>query len=161
MGDRLYILMNGCVRLTSTNPKYSRDVKATDSFGEAQFVAPGPRNATAVALTHSTVLLLSHADIFNHKERLTVPPFDASSNILGSKTMPGAKRRMSLSQNANPESRTPEQKHALVGTLIALLLRAGRWEPPSHDSPLICPHHIAPLRLREQPPPLLPPLFPT
>ena len=120
VGDRLYLLVKGAVRLWSYSQKISRDVRGVDSFGEAQIVVPGPRDTTAVALTTSVVLFLRHDDL------LKPPPPAARRN---------STRRTSL-QHGNAPSVAPSTQvdvHELKKMMVVSLMRAKLWAPPAED----------------------------
>jgi len=128
IGDRLYILARGSVRLTGTNAKHSRDVRAVDSFGEAQLVNPGPRDATATALMPSTLIFLSHADLFHERP---LPPLLVSPSPVKQKS--DRPQRSFEKQPPSPEPKQlvviAEHRQVLIGTIVAMLVRSGRWDP--------------------------------
>ena len=66
-GDRLYVIDEGKIKLGATSSDGRETLLAIlgpgEMFGELSFFDPGPRNATAVALTDATLLGVGHADL--------------------------------------------------------------------------------------------------
>ena len=137
VGDRLFILVKGSVRLTGTDPKHSREVTVGGSFGEAQLVLPGPRAATAVALTDAHLLFIDHSDLLEGQT-------DAAASRDGNSGSPPpvaapAKRgrkdsgEIQTSSVVASEPLTTEQMQILLGTLIHRLMKAKLFVPNDDD----------------------------
>ena len=105
-GDRIYVVANGAVRLTGSNPKHSRDVNAIGSFGESVVIKPADRSATAVALLPSLLLSLSYSELHDVQ----------SHCFTRSRTFEVAATSISTA--------TPDVHLALVGTVAAMLRRS-------------------------------------
>ena len=117
MGDRMYILVRGAVRLTPTGGENSRSrqIRPINSFGEGQIIAPCPREETAVALSASVLIYLTNDDLFRPQ---------AALNPRG---------RNSLGQAGSLDAPGVEQLQVLIGTLAALLVREGLWVPKAAE----------------------------
>lgn len=66
-GDRLYIVLSGKIKLTHASGDGRESLLMVlgpgDMFGELSLFDPGPRTSTAVAITDSDVVGLSHDDL--------------------------------------------------------------------------------------------------
>ncbi len=66
-GDRLYVINEGKIKLGATSGDGRETLLAIlgpgEMFGELSFFDPGPRNATAVALTDASLLGVGHLDL--------------------------------------------------------------------------------------------------
>lgn len=66
-GDRIYVVTSGKVKLGRTAPDGRENLLAVlgpgQMFGELSLFDPGPRSATASAVTDTTLLGLGHADL--------------------------------------------------------------------------------------------------
>jgi CRP-like cAMP-binding protein len=66
-GDRLYLITSGKVKLGRTSQDGRENLLAIlgrgEMFGELSLFDPGPRTATATAVTDSTLIGLGHADL--------------------------------------------------------------------------------------------------
>jgi CRP/FNR family transcriptional regulator, cyclic AMP receptor protein len=66
-GDRLYVINSGKIKLGATSGDGRETLLAIlgpgEMFGELSFFDPGPRNATAVALTDASLLGVGHLDL--------------------------------------------------------------------------------------------------
>jgi CRP/FNR family cyclic AMP-dependent transcriptional regulator len=66
-GDRLYVIDEGKIKLGATSGDGRETLLAIlgpgEMFGELSFFDPGPRNATAVALTDASLLGVGHLDL--------------------------------------------------------------------------------------------------
>ena len=66
-GDRLYVINEGKIKLGATSSDGRETLLAIlgpgEMFGELSLFDPGPRNATAVALTDATLLGVGHPDL--------------------------------------------------------------------------------------------------
>jgi CRP/FNR family cyclic AMP-dependent transcriptional regulator len=66
-GDRLYVINEGKIKLGASSSDGRETLLAIlgpgEMFGELSFFDPGPRNATAVALTDVSLLGVGHADL--------------------------------------------------------------------------------------------------
>src|SRR5450631_4680336 len=66
-GDRLYVIGEGKIKLGLTSIDGRENLLAIlgpgEMFGELSLFDPGPRNATAVALTDATLLGVGHPDL--------------------------------------------------------------------------------------------------
>lgn len=66
-GDRLYIVMDGKVKLGRTSTDGRENLLAIlgpgQMFGELSLFDPGPRSATVTAVTDATFVSLSHEDL--------------------------------------------------------------------------------------------------
>ena len=63
-GDRLYVIVDGKIKLGTTSNDGRESLLAVlgpgEMFGELSLFDPGPRTATATALTETTLLGLGH-----------------------------------------------------------------------------------------------------
>lgn len=66
-GDRLYVVTEGKIKLGRTSPDGRENLLAIlgpgDMFGELSLFDPGPRTATAAAVTDATLIGLGHHDL--------------------------------------------------------------------------------------------------
>ncbi len=66
-GDRMYVILDGKVKLGQTSPDGRESLLAVlgpgEVFGELSLFDPGPRTATATAVTDTIVVGLGHADL--------------------------------------------------------------------------------------------------
>jgi len=66
-GDRLYVIMEGKIKLGRTSPDGRENLLAIQGpgqmFGELSLFDPGPRSATVTAVTDATFVSLSHEDL--------------------------------------------------------------------------------------------------
>ena len=66
-GDRMYVILDGKVKLGQTSPDGRESLLAVlgpgEVFGELSLSDPGPRTATATAVTDTVVVGLGHADL--------------------------------------------------------------------------------------------------
>ena len=66
-GDRLYVVLDGKVKLGISSPDGRENLLAVqgpgEMFGELSLFDPGPRTATATALTDCSLIGLGHADL--------------------------------------------------------------------------------------------------
>ena len=66
-GDRMYVILDGKVKLGHTSPDGRESLLAVlgpgEVFGELSLFDPGPRTATATAVTDTVVVGLGHADL--------------------------------------------------------------------------------------------------
>src|SRR5690606_16805499 len=66
-GDRLYVVTDGKVKLQRTSPDGRENMLAVlgagELIGELSLFDPGPRTATAVAVTEVRLLGLGHSDL--------------------------------------------------------------------------------------------------
>lgn len=66
-GDRVYVVVDGKIKLGRTAPDGRENLLAVlgpgQMFGELSLFDPGPRSATASAVTDTTVLGLGHTDL--------------------------------------------------------------------------------------------------
>jgi len=66
-GDRLYVIVDGKIKLGTTSSDGRESLLAVlgpgEMFGELSLFDPGPRTATATAIVDSKVLALSHEDL--------------------------------------------------------------------------------------------------
>jgi CRP-like cAMP-binding protein len=66
-GDRLYVVIDGKIKLGRTSADGRENLLSVlgpgEMFGELSLFDPGPRTATATAVTDATVLGVGHADI--------------------------------------------------------------------------------------------------
>jgi CRP-like cAMP-binding protein len=66
-GDRLYVITEGKIKLGRSAPDGRENLLAIlgrgEMFGELSLFDPGPRTATATAVTRSAVIGLGHADL--------------------------------------------------------------------------------------------------
>lgn len=66
-GDRLYVIVEGKIKLGTTSSDGRESLLAVlgpgEMFGELSLFDPGPRTATATAITDSKVLELGHEDL--------------------------------------------------------------------------------------------------
>ena len=115
-GDRIYVLAHGAVRLTGSNPKHSRNVRAIGSFGESAVISPADRNTTAVALTPSLLLSLSYSEL-NDVQAHSIQQSTVSREITTTTTNPA----------------TPDVHLALIGTVAAMLRRNKLLEDSQMD----------------------------
>jgi CRP/FNR family transcriptional regulator, cyclic AMP receptor protein len=83
-GDRLYVINEGKIKLGATSGDGRETLLAIlgpgEMFGELSFFDPGPRNATAVALTDASLLGVGHVDL---EPWLTGRP-EVAASLLGS-----------------------------------------------------------------------------
>src|SRR5688500_15989531 len=67
LGDRLYVVTSGKVKLQRTSADGRENVLAVigpgEMFGELSIFDPGPRSSTAAAITDLTLLELGQADV--------------------------------------------------------------------------------------------------
>jgi CRP-like cAMP-binding protein len=82
-GDRLYVVMDGKIKLGRSSPDGRENLMAVlgpgQMFGELSLFDPGPRSLTATAVTDVTMLSLGHAALLSW---LTGHP-DVARNLLG------------------------------------------------------------------------------
>jgi CRP/FNR family transcriptional regulator len=66
-GDRMYVILDGKVKLGQTSPDGRESLLAVlgpgEVFGELSLFDPGPRTATATAVTDTVVVGLGHGDL--------------------------------------------------------------------------------------------------
>ena len=66
-GDRLYVIMSGKIKLGRTSPDGRENLLAVlgpgEMFGELSLFDPGPRTATATAVSDATLVGLGHDDL--------------------------------------------------------------------------------------------------
>jgi len=66
-GDRMYVILDGKVKLGQSSPDGRESLLAVlgpgEVFGELSLFDPGPRTATATAVTDTVVVGLGHADL--------------------------------------------------------------------------------------------------
>jgi CRP/FNR family cyclic AMP-dependent transcriptional regulator len=66
-GDRMYVILDGKVKLGQTSPDGRESLLAVlgpgEVFGELSLFDPGPRTATATAVTDTIVVGLGHGDL--------------------------------------------------------------------------------------------------
>ena len=66
-GDRVYIVTEGKIKLGRTSPDGRENLLGVlgpgETFGEVSLFDPGPRTATATAVTDATLLGLGHVDL--------------------------------------------------------------------------------------------------
>ncbi|MEY4171157.1 MAG: hypothetical protein RLZ94_2230 [Actinomycetota bacterium] len=66
-GDRMYVILDGKVKLGHTSPDGRESLLAVlgpgEVFGELSLFDPGPRTATATAVTDTVVVGLGHVDL--------------------------------------------------------------------------------------------------
>jgi CRP/FNR family cyclic AMP-dependent transcriptional regulator len=66
-GDRMYVILDGKVKLGQTSPDGRESLLAVlgpgEVFGELSLFDPGPRTATATAVTDTIVVGLGHSDL--------------------------------------------------------------------------------------------------
>jgi CRP/FNR family cyclic AMP-dependent transcriptional regulator len=66
-GDRLYVIAEGKIKLGRTSPDGRENLLAIlgtgEMFGELSLFDPGPRTATATAVTDATLIGLGHEDL--------------------------------------------------------------------------------------------------
>ena len=66
-GERMYVVLDGTVKLGQTSPDGRESLLAVlgpgEVFGELSLFDPGPRTATATAVTDTVVVGLGHADL--------------------------------------------------------------------------------------------------
>ena len=66
-GDRMYVILDGKVKLGHTSPDGRESLLAVlgpgEVFGELSLFDPGPRTATATAVTDTVVVGLGHGDL--------------------------------------------------------------------------------------------------
>lgn len=66
-GDRMYVILDGKVKLGQTSPDGRESLLAVlgpgEVFGELSLFDPGPRTATATAVTDTIVIGLGHSDL--------------------------------------------------------------------------------------------------
>ena len=66
-GDRMYVVLDGKVKLGQTSPDGRESLLAVlgpgEVFGELSLFDPGPRTATATAVTDTVVVGLGHTDL--------------------------------------------------------------------------------------------------
>jgi CRP/FNR family transcriptional regulator len=66
-GDRVYVVTEGKIKLGRTSADGRENLLGVlgpgETFGEVSLFDPGPRTATATAVTESTLLGLAHADL--------------------------------------------------------------------------------------------------
>ena len=66
-GERMYVVLDGKVKLGQTSPDGRESLLAVlgpgEVFGELSLFDPGPRTATATAVTDTVVVGLGHADL--------------------------------------------------------------------------------------------------
>ncbi len=66
-GDRMYVILDGKVKLGQTSPDGRESLLAVlgpgEVFGELSLFDPGPRTATATAVTDTVVVGLGHTDL--------------------------------------------------------------------------------------------------
>jgi len=66
-GDRMYVVLDGKVKLGHTSPDGRESLLAVlgpgEVFGELSLFDPGPRTATATAITDTVVVGLGHGDL--------------------------------------------------------------------------------------------------
>ena len=66
-GDRMYVILDGKVKLGQTSPDGRESLLAVlgpgEVFGELSLFDPGPRTATATAVTDTVVVGLGHSDL--------------------------------------------------------------------------------------------------
>ncbi|MFZ8910542.1 MAG: Crp/Fnr family transcriptional regulator [Candidatus Nanopelagicales bacterium] len=66
-GDRMYVVLDGKVKLGQTSPDGRESLLAVlgpgEVFGELSLFDPGPRTATATAITDTVVVGLGHGDL--------------------------------------------------------------------------------------------------
>ena len=66
-GDRLYVVIDGKVKLGRTSADGRENLLAVlgpgEMFGELSLFDPGPRTATATAITSTTLIALGHEDL--------------------------------------------------------------------------------------------------
>jgi CRP-like cAMP-binding protein len=66
-GDRLYVVVDGKIKLGRTSSDGRENLVAVlgsgEMFGELSLFDPGPRTATATAVTDSKLIVLGHADL--------------------------------------------------------------------------------------------------
>ena len=66
-GDRMYVILDGKVKLGQTSPDGRESLLAVlgpgEVFGELSLFDPGPRTATATAVTDTVVVGLGHVDL--------------------------------------------------------------------------------------------------
>ena len=66
-GDRMYVVLDGKVKLGQTSPDGRESLLAVlgpgEVFGELSLFDPGPRTATATAVTDTVVVGLGHGDL--------------------------------------------------------------------------------------------------
>ncbi len=66
-GDRMYVILDGKVKLGQTSPDGRESLLAVlgpgEVFGELSLFDPGPRTATATAVTDTVVVGLGHIDL--------------------------------------------------------------------------------------------------
>ena len=71
-GDRLYVVLDGKVKIYRTSPDGRENMLAVlgpgDMFGELSLFDPGPRSATVTAVTDATFSSLSHEDLLRWLE---------------------------------------------------------------------------------------------
>ena len=82
-GDRLYVVLEGKIKLGRSSPDGRENLMAVlgpgQMFGELSLFDPGPRSLTATAVTDVTLTSLSHAEL---SRWLTGYP-DVARNLLG------------------------------------------------------------------------------
>jgi CRP/FNR family transcriptional regulator, cyclic AMP receptor protein len=68
-GDRLYVVLDGKLKLGKTSPDGRENLQEIlgpgEMFGELSLFDPGPRTATATAITDAKLLMLSHEKVLN------------------------------------------------------------------------------------------------
>jgi CRP/FNR family transcriptional regulator, cyclic AMP receptor protein len=67
-GDRLYVILDGKIKLTRTAPDGRENLLSvlgpSEMFGELSFFDPIPRTASAIAVTEGRLAALSHSDLW-------------------------------------------------------------------------------------------------
>ena len=67
-GDRLYVILEGKIKLTRTAPDGRENLLSvlgpSEMFGELSFFDPRPRTASAIAVTEGRLAALSHTDLW-------------------------------------------------------------------------------------------------
>ncbi|MGA8847139.1 MAG: Crp/Fnr family transcriptional regulator, partial [Nocardioides sp.] len=71
-GDKLYVIIEGKIKLGRTSPDGRENLLAIQGpgqmFGELSLFDPGPRSATVTAVTDATFASLSHEDLLRWLE---------------------------------------------------------------------------------------------
>ena len=67
-GDRLYVILEGKIKLDSDGPRRpgepAQRVGPSEMFGELSLFDPGPRTASAIAVTEARLAALGHSDLW-------------------------------------------------------------------------------------------------
>jgi CRP/FNR family cyclic AMP-dependent transcriptional regulator len=133
-GDRLYVIDEGKIKLGTTSSDGRETLLAIlgpgEMFGELSLFDPGPRNATAMAITDATLLGVGHPDL---EPWLTGRP-EVAASLLGSLA-----RRLRRTNEAMADLVFSDVPGRVAKALLEL---AGKFGEPNPDGSIHVVHDL-------------------